>query len=228
MGSSDPAYDTYWKRKQLHLADPRREFPVRRWWSTDGLCDIEQIYFDAIRNASSLLDVGAGDFRVMHKLQKAGFRGEYHTQDIGEEGTYTYRDLGEVTRPYGAILCLDVIEHLPLREGLTLLRDAIRLLEPGGAIVVQTPNAAYLPDPLSWDMTHVHVYNVHDLWAWFTCEGLETQGYRVVSAEPGAGPVVRAKFRVTSYVKRKILGADFANNIAVVARRPAAGTGGTR
>jgi 2-polyprenyl-3-methyl-5-hydroxy-6-metoxy-1,4-benzoquinol methylase len=223
VGSTDPAYDTYWQRKQLHLADPRREFPIRRWWSTDGLCDIEQVYFDAVRGARSLLDVGAGDLRVMRKLQRAGFQGEYHTQDIGEEGTYTYRDLSEVKRPYGAILCLDVIEHLSLQDGLTLLRDSIRLLEPGGALVVQTPNAAYIQDPLSWDMTHVHVYNVHDLWAWFTCEGLTAEGYRVMAAERGAGAVTKIKTRITSYVKRKILGADFANNIAVVARRPVSG-----
>ena len=138
MGSTDPAYDTYWKRKQLHLAEPRREFPVRRWWATDDLCDIERVYFDAVRDARSVLDVGAGDLRVMRKLQRAGFQGEYHTQDIGEEGTYTYRDLAEVKRSYGAILCLDVIEHLGLREGLTLLRDSIRLLEPGGTIVENT------------------------------------------------------------------------------------------
>jgi methyltransferase family protein len=219
LGATDPAYDTYWKRKQLRLADARREFPIRHWWSTDALCDIEQVYFDAIRDRRSLLDVGAGDLRIMRKLQNAGYRGEYHTQDIGGEGTYTYRDLSEVKRAYGAVLCLDVIEHLPLREGLTLLRDSIRVLEPGGVIVVQTPNAEYLPGPMSWDMTHLHVYNVYDLWAWFTCEGLETQGYRVMAAEPGAGVVTRLKTRITSYVKRKIIGADFANNIAIVARR---------
>jgi hypothetical protein len=127
-----------------------------------------------------------------------------------------------VKRSYGAVLCLDVIEHLPLREGLTLLRDSIRVLEPGGVIVVQTPNAEYLPNPLSWDMTHVHCYNVHDLWAWFTCEGLEARGYRVMAQEPGAGAVARLKSGITSYVKRQIIGADFANNIAIVARRPGA------
>ena len=87
--------------------------------------------------------------------------------------------------------------------------------------MVQTGNAEYLPDPMSWDMTHLHVYNVYDLWAWFTCEGLDTQGYRVVAAEPGAGAVTRLKTKITSYVKRKILGADYANNITIVARRPA-------
>lgn len=193
---------------------------MRRWWETDSLCDIERVYFDAVRNASSLLDVGAGDLRIMRKFQAAGFAGEYHTQDIGTEGRYTYRDVGEVKRKYGAILCLDMIEHLPLQEGLSMLRTVVALLEPGGALVIQTPNAAYLPDPRSWDMTHIHLYNAGDLWAWLTCEGLETTVYRVTIRDEHPGPIVSARLAITDYLKRKILGCDFASNIAAVARRP--------
>lgn len=193
---------------------------MRRWWETDSLCDIERVYFDAVRNASSLLDLGAGDLRIMRKIQAAGFRGEYHTQDIGTEGRYTYRDVGEVKRKYGAILCLDMIEHLPLQEGLSMLRTVVALLEPGGALVIQTPNAAYLPDPRSWDMTHIHLYNAGDLWAWLTCEGLETTVYRVTIRDEHPGPIVSARLAITDYLKRKILGCDFANNVAAVARRP--------
>ncbi len=195
---------------------------MRRWWETDGLCDIEQVYFDAVRTATSLLDVGAGDLRIMRKFQAAGFAGEYHTQDVGTEGRYTYRDVGEVKRKYGAILCLDMIEHLPLQEGLSMLRTVIALLEPDGVLVIQTPNAAYVPDPRSWDMTHVHLYNAGDLWAWLKCEGLETEVYRVALREERPSPIVAARLTVTDYVKKKILGCDFANNVAAVARGPRA------
>jgi hypothetical protein len=215
-----PAYDTYWRRKEL-LRTGAPAFPVRRWWDADGLCDIERVYFDAVRGASSLLDVGAGDLRVMKKLQAAGYAAEYHTQDIGGEGRYTYRELSEVKRRYGAVLCLDVLEHLPLDDGLSLLRQCVGLLEPGGALVLQTPNAAYLPDPRSWDMTHVHVYNLPDLWAFLVCDGLEVSGYRVVlEDEEHPAPIDSLRRAVTAYVKRKILGCDFANNIAIVARVP--------
>ncbi|HXF59731.1 MAG TPA: methyltransferase domain-containing protein, partial [Candidatus Saccharimonadales bacterium] len=183
---------------------------MRRWWDTEGLCDIEWVYFEAIRSSTSLLDVGAGDLRIMRKLQAAGYQGEYHTQDVGSEGTYTYRDLGDVKRKYGAILCLDVIEHLPLADGLSMLRSMIALLEPGGALVIQTPNAAYIPDPRSWDMTHLHVYSAGDLWAWLTCEGLATELYRVALRDEHPGAIVAARLRITDYVKKKILGCDFA------------------
>ena len=194
---------------------------MRRWWETEDLCEIERVYFDAVRGAERLLDVGAGDLRIMRKFQRAGFGGEYHTLDVGTEGAYTYRSLEDVRGKYGAILCLDVIEHLPLREGLELLKKMISLLSPGGALVIQTPNASYIPDPRSWDMTHVQAYNAGDLWAWFRCEGLEAEVYRVAlrgSANPG--PIVSAKLWITGYVKRKILGCDDAANLAIVAHRP--------
>jgi len=196
-------------------------FPVRRWWETEDLCDIERIYFDAIRAAPSLLDVGAGDLRIMRKFQRAGYRGAYDTQDVGGEGPYTYGNLDEIRKRYGAILCLDVIEHLPLREGLTMIRRMASLLDPGGVLVIQTPNAAYIPDPRSWDMTHLHVYNAGDLWAFLSCEGLETTIYRVELREPSPGPIVSVRLAITAYMKRRVLGCDFANNIAAIARRPA-------
>lgn len=179
------------------------------------------MYFDATRGASALLDVGAGDLRIMRKFQRAGYRGIYDTHDVGTEGTYTYRDLDQIQKRYGAILCLDVIEHLPLQEGLSMVRKMISLLEPGGAVVIQTPNAAYIPDPRSWDMTHLHTYSAGDLWAYLKCEGLDAEIYRVALRDPKPGPVVAARLKITDYVKRKILGCDFANNIAAIARKPA-------
>jgi len=214
-----PAYETYWQRKEL-LKRSLPRFPVRRWWETEGLCDIERIYFDAVRDAPSLLDVGAGDLRVMRKFQKAGYRGEYHTQDIGEEGRYTYRDLADVSRPYGAILCLDMIEHVPLGEGLAAVKRMISLLAPGGVLVLQTPNAAYIPEARSWDMTHVHLYNLPDLWAFFRCEGMDVVGYRVTLGPERPGSFVAARTAIVSYVKKRILGCDYANNIALIARAP--------
>ncbi len=215
----NPAYRTYWRRKEM-LRRSFPTFPVRRWWESEGLCDIEQVYFDAIQGARSLLDVGAGDLRVRKKFQAAGFHGEYHTQDIGTEGSYTYADLKDVNRRYEAILCLDVLEHLSLVDALTLVDTMVRLLAPGGTLVIQTPNAAYIPDPRSWDMTHIHVFNLPDLHAYLTCEKLEVAGYRVVLAARKEGLVKRMKRATTSYVKQKILGCDFANNIAIVARAP--------
>ena len=217
--SDHPAYRTYWQRKEML----RRGHPastLKRWWQTDGLCDIEQVYFDAVRGAKNLLDVGAGDLRIMRKFQRAGFAGEYHTQDVGAEGTHTYGDLSEVRRTYDAVVCLDVVEHLALADGLSLIDKMLALLAPNGVFVLQTANPAYLPDPRSWDMTHVHLYSLHDLHAYLSCEGLDVRGYRFEMLDRERESALRGlKRRVTAYVKTNILGCDHAAGIALIAQK---------
>jgi hypothetical protein len=218
--SGDPVYGKYWKRKKLLVAGAP-EFPIRWWWQEeDALCDIEQVYFDAIRHATTLLDVGAGDLRMMRRLQRAGFAGRYDTQDIGTEYPYTFQSLEEVTGTYDAILCLDVIEHLPLREGLGLLLTLVGLLAKGGTLIVQTPNAHCVRDPLGWDMTHLHCYSAPDLWAFFTSHGLPTDAWRVVFRTRDLTLSSRLRFMVQRMTTR-ILRSDYADNIAVIARKPA-------
>ena len=134
---TDPAYANYWRRKQL-LDGPVPHFPLRRWWATDGLCDIERVYFAAIKDAPSVLDVGAGDLRIRDKFLAAGYAGTYHTQDIGGEFEYTYRSLDEVQGGYDAVLCFDVLEHLPLVGGLSLLGRRSRC-SPRRVVIIQTP-----------------------------------------------------------------------------------------
>src|SRR5689334_10580294 len=112
---SDRVYLNYWRRKQLRQEIPH--FPLRKWWWTGGLCEIEQVYFEAVKSANRLIDVGAGDLRIRDKFLAAGYAGTYHTQDIGSEYEYTYRKLDDVHGGYDAVLCFDVLEHLPLIGG---------------------------------------------------------------------------------------------------------------
>ena len=212
-------YAGYWRRKQLLKGDVPR-FPVRRWWRCEGLCDIERLYFEALRERARVLDMGAGDLRIMHKFLAAGYCGDYHTLDIGDEYEYTYASLAEVQGEYEAILCLDVIEHMPLAQGLELLDRLLELLAPGGVLIIQTPNARCVRHPLAWDMTHVHCYNLTDLWAYLTCKGLSVDGYRVALRQPRRSLAGWLHFAVTAFVASRLLGCDYADNIALVARRP--------
>jgi SAM-dependent methyltransferase len=215
---SSLAYDNYWCRKQ-RLAGDVPHFPVRGWWRCDDLCPIERLYFEAVRQCASLLDVGAGDLRIQRKIQAAGYRGTYHTVDISREYDYTYADLADVQRDYEAILSLDVIEHLPLAEGLELLDRLLELLTPGGVLLLQTPNARCVRHPLGWDMTHLHCYNLPDLWAHLTCKGLSVNGYRVVLRPPRRSLIGWARFLLGAFVTSRLLGCDYADNIALIARK---------
>ena len=217
--TADP-YASYWARKQLRQG-PVPNFPVARWWETTGLCDIERRYFDAVAEAATLLDVGAGDLRVKQKFERAGFRGRYDTLDVGEEYDHTYRDLKDVDTTYDAIICLDVIEHIPLSEGLGMLERLVELLEPGGVLIVQTPNARCVRHPLAWDMTHLQCYNIQDLWAYLTVMGCAVDGYRVLFAPERFGPLAATQHVLGAIVTTRLLGLDYADNIALIAREPA-------
>ncbi|CAN5169596.1 hypothetical protein BH11PLA2_BH11PLA2_26690 [soil metagenome] len=216
----DPVYDNYWKRKQL-LNTGAPPFPVRKWWSTPDLCEIEQAYFEPIRVARRVLDVGAGDLRVKDKFVKAGYAGVYHTQDIGGEYEHTYRTLDDVTTLYDAIICFDVIEHLPLRDALAMIRRMVELLDVGGTLLLQTPNAKCIRSPYSWDMTHLHTFNLPDLWAYLTAMDLDVVGYRIWFSGPRDGIVTKGFKFLGKLLVTRFLGADYADNIALLAKRRA-------
>lgn len=193
-----------------------------RWWSTDGLSQIDALYFDAVKNAASLLDVGAGDLRIQRKFETAGFTGLYETVDPGGEHQHTYISLESVVRKYEAIICLDVIEHMLLREGLDLLQRMTALLTPGGVLIVQTPNARCIRNPLGWDMTHLHCYNASDLWSYLTHLGYSVTGYRIEFARPKLSLITSIKSFVSKAIITQLLGCDYADNIALIARKSVA------
>ena len=155
----------------------------------------------------------------MLKFQQASYSGKYHTQDIGEEFTYTYKSLDEIKHKYAVILCLDVIEHLQLLEGLTLIHRLVNLLETGGIIVIQTPNARCIRNPLSWDMTHLHCYNINDLWSYLTCMELQVEGYRVVFGAKKRSWTQQISNLLSSYIITRFMGLDYADNIVLIATK---------
>ncbi len=218
IADSPHAYENYWRRKQL-LAGSVPDFPVKRWWTTEHLCEVEQILFDTVLRAPELLDFGAGDLRIMKKLKIAGFSGEYHTLDISPEYEYTYRDIEQVDRRYGAILCLDVLEHMPLEAGLGLLRRLVDRLADQGTLIVQTPNARCINNPMAWDMTHVQCYSITDLWAYLSAMDLHVEGYRVCMVPPAPTISEGIRHHLKRWAVTRVLGCDYADNIVVIARR---------
>lgn len=207
-------FKNYWLRKRL-LDGEVPHFTVTKWYRSEKLCEIEQIYFDKIKNCKSVLDVGAGDLRLKKKIESAGYRGEYQSQDISSEYSHTYRLLAEINRKYEAILCLDVIEHLSLHDGLTLIQKMKSLLTENGVLIVQTPNARCVRNPMASDMTHLHCYNLPDLWAYFTAEGFQATGFRVVFSEKYLG-LRTLKTMFARYFITRIIGSDYADNIAII------------
>ena len=60
-------YLNYWQRKEL-LKSGTPKFPLLRWWNSHELCEIEEVIFNKVKNQDTVLDVGAGDLRIMQKF----------------------------------------------------------------------------------------------------------------------------------------------------------------
>ncbi len=163
-----------------------------------------------------VLDVGAGR-RKYEKRLKAEFPGlVYESYDVDEGLPHDYYDLEEARGPYDRVLLIEVLEHLPLGEGLELLAHARELLAEGGRLYVVVPNT-FSPATCLWDVTHRTHYSFAELGGLLLALGFEfPELYRVHHAGLGKrmlrtllGPVLR------------LLRVDPATHIVAVAEKPA-------
>jgi SAM-dependent methyltransferase len=112
-----------------------------------------------------LLDVGCGEGQF---LRRASRRFEAHGVDISVEGVeHARRATGLATVHlasavelpfadgfFSVVVCLDVVEHLEQPDAA--LTEFARVLEPGGALVISTPNPASLGHRMKGSRSHIH------------------------------------------------------------------------
>ena len=211
-------YRHYWRRMQFREQAQRYRAPCLRWFHSERLNPAERVIFERVRAAARLLDFGAGDLRLKRKFTEAGFPGRYETLDISEEFPHEYTDLGQVRGPFGAILCLEVIEHLPLTAFESVIGRLCELLEPGGVLVLSTPNPLCIVPMWSRDSGHIQQYPLHDLIADLLARGLSVDPYRVrfVPARPSLAQRARLlSQRALCY----LLAVDYADGLLVIGTR---------
>jgi SAM-dependent methyltransferase len=208
-------YRHYWRRMALREQAERYRAPCVAWYHHDGLNPAERLVFDRVRGARRLLDFGAGDLRLKRKLLAAGFLGRYESLDVSEEFPHDYTDLDQVRGPFDAVLCLEVVEHLPLAAFEPLLTRLCDLLEPGGVLILSTPNPLCVVPMWARDAGHVQQYPLHDLIAAFLARGLAVEPYRVrfVPARPSVGQRLRL---VSQRMLCYLLSVDYADGLLVV------------
>ena len=187
---------------------------------TDPLNPLEQLIFEFVGPARSLLDVGAGNGRVKAKLQRAGLSAKYSTLDRSPEFNPDYRSLDEVPEAsFDAVLALEVIEHIPLADFDEFMDGVLRCLTPRGRLLISTPNSAFVGSIWDADMTHVHAYRAQDLAAYLHLRGVKSKIYRVVWAPPRPGLRERLRRVAMKVLTRGILQLDYARGVLLLGER---------
>ena len=141
----------------------------------------------SLRGCRSVLDLGCGECSPLWYVKKDfisvgvdGFRPSIlKSKALGVHDRYIHSDLlfvGKKIRPksFDAVILLDVVEHFPKDEGLTLLKMAEKIAKK--KVIVLTPNGFYKQDKIGGNPYQVHKsgWSLRD----FTSRGYDVRGLR--------------------------------------------------
>ncbi len=162
-----------------------------------------------------VLEIGAGDRRFQEHLRRHEPALEYRSLDIDRAGEHDYHTLNEVTEKFPLVFALEVVEHLPLEEIEPWLAAIRGVLEPGGRLILSTPNTYYPPAYLR-DATHRTPLCYDELAGLLAAAGYEVLAIYRIYHDPLHRRVLRQY--VFGWLFR-LIGIDFARQIVVVARQ---------
>ena len=143
-----PADSAWYDASDHYLA-----MPIVDWLGWYHRWSIEHLPADV----GSLLDVGCADGRFVNAAAARGIdaRGVDHSARLVEMGNDRYgggrlsrasiEELDELGQRFDAVTLFEVIEHVP--DPLGVLREAARLVNPGGLLIVSVPNRLGRPRP---------------------------------------------------------------------------------
>jgi 2-polyprenyl-3-methyl-5-hydroxy-6-metoxy-1,4-benzoquinol methylase len=160
----------------------------------------ERVYAHYLRGwlpqdpATPVVDLGCGDGKLLATLAHHGFREIVgidrspvqveRSRRLAPSAEVLLGDVGDVLRSrprhFGAIFCIDVLEHLTRDELLATLRLCSAALRPGGVLIAQVPNAEspFCGSIRYGDLTHELAFTSEVLSHLFAATGFERCDFR--------------------------------------------------
>jgi SAM-dependent methyltransferase len=100
------------------------------------------------------VDLSEDQIAAAHQMFKV------YNSEVGDALVY----LKNSTKKWDVVLMMDLVEHLSVEASIELIRIAYLHLNPGGKIIIMTPNAIAPFSPyLYGDLTHLRAYTVASL-----------------------------------------------------------------
>jgi SAM-dependent methyltransferase len=179
---------------------------------------VRDVLLACVDDGARVLEVGAGDRRMGELLRKSRANVEYRSIDIDPRGEHDYRSLDEIDRRFDCVFAFEVVEHIAVDEIPAWLSRLAELLEPGGRLVLSTPNTYYPPAFLR-DITHRTPLCYDELAALAAAAGLDVGRIARVYHDPVHRALLRRYLFGWLF---EMIGIDFARQIVLVAEKPQA------
>ena len=202
--------ELYARRREAERAfGPIFRVPIRR--------RVRDVVLENVHDGDSVLEVGAGDRRYRDTLSAKRRELRYESMDIDTRTRHDHADLSQIAGVYDCVFALEVVEHLPLDDLPAWLGRLNELLREGGRLVLSTPNTFYPPAYLR-DVTHRTPLCYDEMAALVALAGMRPEAIYRIHHERWPRAVLQ-RF-VFGWLFR-LIGIDFARQIALVARKPA-------
>jgi len=166
-------------------------------------------------DGESVLDIGAYNRELEDRIKKYHPNILYKSMDIDPTYLHDYSSFEEIEDKFDVVLLFEVIEHLDVAEGKEMVRNIYSLLNPGGRLIMTTPNV-YTPGQYWKDASHKTPYHYEELGGILLAQGFHiTAMYRTYN-----DPFFYYLFRVyLMFPLHRYLGIDFAKSILVLAEK---------
>ena len=205
--------ETSWSRLFEHRGKIHERYP--EIWDLKILRKRFPLLLETIREGERILDIGASNRNLEGRLKRHFPEMIYKSMDIDREQVHDFYSLDEIRECFDAVFLFEVIEHLSLEEGIRLLQRIYDLLNPGGRLILTTPNV-FNPSRYWRDSTHKVAYCYDELSGLLMAQHFQIRAmYRTYS-----DAFLRYLFRI--YVMaplHRYLGIDFAKSILIVAEK---------